>query len=320
MNRDTITKIFKNLITIRNVEIKIIEEYKNQKMRCPVHLSIGQEAISSSLDIIFNKKDKVVSSHRAHAHYIGKGGNLIKFFGELLGLDGCSGGVGGSMHLNDKNVGFIGSTAIVGNTIPVGVGLSFADKINNKNNTTIIFFGEGATEQGVFYESINFAALKKTPTIFVCENNLYSVYTPLKYRQPKERHLINFSKSFGLKTFKTDGNNPLKVYETFKLAKNFIRKNNKPVFIQFNTYRYIEHCGVNQDDHLNYRPSKEINFWKKKCPIKFIKKYCIDKKILTKEETLKIERQITKNIDNKFELATKLKKPNFDKIQKNFYK
>ena len=133
-------------------------------MRCPTHLSIGQEAVSAAFSEVVNKKDFAVSSHRAHVHYLAKGGNLKKMIAEIYGKKtGCSKGKGGSMHLIDLDVNFMGSSAIVGNSIPIGTGLALSAKINNTNQKSFIFFGDGATEQGVFYESINFAAVKNLP-------------------------------------------------------------------------------------------------------------------------------------------------------------
>ena len=168
-------------------------------MRCPVHLSIGQEAIAAPLKFLLKKKDIVISGHRAHAHYIGKGCNLEKFIFELyLKEKGFSQGKAGSMHLFDKKNGFYGSSPIVANAIPLGVGMGYFNKINKQNKIFTIFFGDGATEEGVFYESLNFAALHNLKVIFICENNLYSVYSNLSFRQPKTRDISKVSESLGI--------------------------------------------------------------------------------------------------------------------------
>ena len=186
-----INKLYYQNYRIRSVETHIAENYSKGEMRCPTHLSIGQEAVSAALSQIMRKKDFAVSSHRAHAHYMAKGGSLKKMIAEIYGkVTGCSKGKGGSMHLIDIKSNFMGSTAIVGNTIPVGVGLALSSKIKKEDKFSFIFFGEGAVEEGVFYESINFAAIKKLPVIFICENNFYSVYSPLNVRQPKKETYI----------------------------------------------------------------------------------------------------------------------------------
>ena len=297
MKKKFYRKILENLILIRKTEELISREYSKNNFRCPVHLSIGQEGISAPINLIFNNGDLLVSSHRAHAHYIGKGCSVKKLLAEILGLVGCSGGIGGSMHLTDKSKGFIMSTAIVANSIPVGVGLSLSQKLEKKKNITLIFFGDGATEQGIFYESINFAALKNLPCLFVCEDNLYSVYSSLKDRQPK-RELVKIIKQMGIEGATEDGNDPIKVLQLYQKAKNYILTKKKPFFIKFKTYRYLEHCGPLNDDSLNYRTKREINFWKKKCPVTNYKKFLIEKKILPttfiNQQEKKIELKILK--------------------------
>jgi len=251
------------------------------------------------------KLDFAVSTHRGHAHYLAKGGDLKKMIAEIYGkVTGCSKGIGGSMHLMDLNVNFMGSSAIVGNSIPVGVGLGLSAKLKKKNQISYVFFGEGATEQGVFYESINFAIIKKLPVVFICENNLYSVYSDLKYRQPKTRKIYQLVKSFGIQTYKCNGNNVLDSYNTLVKARKFLLKKKQPVFIEFSTYRWLEHCGPNYDNDLKYRSEKEFNFWKKKDPIKKLKRYL--KKNFSHE---KAEKRINNEINNAFKFALRSKFP-----------
>lgn len=319
MKKKVLEKILKNLFVIRKTEELISSQYKFNKFRCPVHLSIGQEAISAPLDIVFKRQDLAVSSHRAHAHYIGKGCSIENLFAEILGLDGCSGGVGGSMHLTDKSKGFICSTAIVGNSIPIGVGLALSQKLEKSKNITLIFFGEGATEQGVFYESVNFAALKKLPSLFICEDNKYSVYTGLQDRQPRKRKIIKIIENMGIKAIETDGNDILNVIKVYKQAKDYILKNKKPYFIKFNTYRYLEHCGPDDDNFLNYRPNYEVKYWKQKCPLKIYENFLIKKKFFNKQEINKIDKAVEKKVLKKFTKSKKFKKPSFGKLKKILY-
>ena len=176
--------IFESMLRIRYVEEQIASIIL-MKMRCPTHLSIGQECVPSVIGELTDVEDKAVSTHRCHAHYLGKGGNLKKMIAEIHGKQhGCAGGKGGSMHLIDKEMGFMGSSAIVGNSIAIGTGIGLSLKLKRSNSISIVYLGEGATEEGVFHESINFAALKGLNVAFICENNLYSVYSPLCVRQP----------------------------------------------------------------------------------------------------------------------------------------
>ena len=173
---ETVSRIFAKMLRIRHIESEIASRYKEGEMRCPTHLSIGQECVPSVIGELTTSEDKAVSTHRCHAHYLGKGGNLKKMISEIYGRKtGCSQGKGGSMHLIDKDAGFMGSSAIVGNSIAIGTGIGLSLKLKKLENISIVYLGEGATEEGVFYESINFAALKNLNVAFICENNLYSV-------------------------------------------------------------------------------------------------------------------------------------------------
>ena len=262
-------EILKMMIKIRTLEEEIAKKYDEQKMRCPTHLSIGQEAVPATISSFLTDKDFAVSTHRGHAHYIAKGGNIKAMISEIYGKEtGCSKGKGGSMHLIDKKVGFMGTSAIVGNSIPIGVGLALSSKINDTNQISCVFFGDGAVEEGVFYESVNFAALHKLPVLFICENNLYSVYSPLSVRQPKGRIISDMVSGFGLETEHIDGNNILDKYEIIEKLVAYVRSGNGPIFLEFETYRWLEHCGNHNDDDLGYRSKEEIDFWINKDPIK----------------------------------------------------
>lgn len=253
---------------IRHVEEQIAARYTEWKMRCPTHLSIGQEAVAAAVGKVLRRDDFAVSGHRAHAHYLGKGGNLPAMIAELYGkATGCSRGHGGSMHLIDLSVGFEGSTAIVANSIPVGVGLALAAKLKNTGQISCIFFGDGAVEEGVFYESVNFAAVKKLPVLFLCENNLYSVYTPLHVRQPAGRRIHEMVHGLGLDSRDGDGNDVESVYRMTNDAADRIRRGEGPQFLEFHTYRHREHCGPNFDNNIGYRSEDEFQQWKGRDPI-----------------------------------------------------
>ena len=183
--RDERLALYRSMLKIRRVEERVQALYPEGDMRCPTHFSIGQEAVAAGVCRSLRLEDHVISAHRSHAHYIGKGGNLRAMFAELYGkVDGCASGKGGSMHLIDLSVNFLGCVPIVGSTIPIGVGASFGAMLQDRDAVTAIFFGDAATETGVFHESVNFAAVHHLPVLFVCENNLYSVNTPLDVRQP----------------------------------------------------------------------------------------------------------------------------------------
>lgn len=246
------------------IEQEIANRYKEQKMRCPVHLSIGQEAAAVGVASALNKTDKMVSTHRGHAHYLAKGGSLKGLIGELYGKStGCSRGNGGSMHLIDLSCGFHGSTSIVGGTISPGVGLAFSDRLKKQEHTTVICVGDAAIEEGVFHEAANFASLHRLKVIFVCENNGYSCYTHIHQRQPN-RPLKYISKAHKLTHLSTRPD-VWDIYSKTKVALYLAKAG--PVFLEIPTYRLIEHCGPETDDHLGYRPKEEVDYWKNLDPL-----------------------------------------------------
>ena len=307
---------YEEMLTIRMVEEAIAKNYSDEEMRCPVHLSIGQEAAAVGVCKALKKSDQAVSTHRAHAHYLAKGGNLRRMIAEIYGKEsGCSKGIGGSMHLIDRSVGFEGSTAIVGNTIPIGVGLALANKIDQKKSIVTIFLGDGATEEGVFYESVNFAATKKLKVLFICENNLYSVYSPLKYRQPKERSIYKMAESMSIMSSKVDGNNIEAIYSETKAATKKIQITSTPHLIELDTYRWREHCGPNYDNHIGYRKESEFISWKQRDPIVLFEKVLSERGIIDS----KIKKDIVKSINEKVNFAFDFaKKSKFHDPQKAF--
>lgn len=265
-------KIFLNALQIRLVEEKISSEYKNNMMRCPTHLSIGQEFIAAAVGCYASKKDFFISYHRSHAHYLAKGGSVNKLIDELHGLkSGCSKGFGGSMHLIDLKKNFIGSTAIVSSAIPIGVGFANAINLSNKKNFVFIFIGDASIEEGVFYESMNYTILKKLPVIFICENNAFSVYTHISKRQPKNRKIKNLIAGLGMKYFGGSQSRPIELLTILQKTIKYSKSKRLPSFLEVQNFRYLEHCGPNFDDHLNYRSKKIQQFWKKNDSLEIIK-------------------------------------------------
>lgn len=310
-------ELFKSIYRIRKVESKIASLYPEWDMRCPVHLSIGQEAIAVGVCQNLKRKDKIISTHRCHAHYLAKGGNLKKMIAEIYGKKtGCAEGLGGSMHLQDKSAGVVMSIPIVASPIPIGAGIAMHSLYLKKKEKfiTVIFFGEGATEEGIFHETINFAALNNLPILFVCENNFYSVYTHLRDRQPKNRDLKKIFEAHGLQGFKLDGNDVNKVSSISKKAITQIRKTSKPSFIEFKTYRWLEHCGPFWDDNLNYRSKGELKKWIKYCPLDKIKKKIL--KAYSAEQIFKVEFKIDKEIEIAFKFAKKSPFPSKSSLKK----
>jgi len=320
LDSSELIKFYEMFFKIRRTEENITREYHLGEMRCPVHLSIGQESVSAAFSLTQELSDIAFSTHRAHAHYLAKGGNLNKMIAEIYGkVTGCSRGRGGSMHLVDKEVGFIGSSAIVGNSIPIGVGYSLAKKLKNDDSVTYIFLGDGAVEEGSFYESVNFAVLKNLKIIFVCENNLYSVYTRLSERQPEARKITDLVQGLGVLTYHGDGSLPDVCLELFKNARENCLTNSAPQFIEFETYRWLEHCGPNTDDHLNYRPKNELEFWKSKDQLENLRNMIIGQKLLSLLQVTELEESIELEIEIAFNQAKKDPFPSIEEILNSQY-
>ena len=308
------------MVLIRTVEETIAERYQQQKMRCPTHLSTGQEAVSSAAGLALKKEDLAVSTHRSHGHYLGKGGSISKMIAEIYGKKtGCSKGKGGSMHLIDLKSGFMGSTAIVGNSIPIGAGLALAKKLDKSNSISCIFVGDGAIEEGVFSETVNFCAQKKLPVLFICENNLYSVYSPLSERQPKNRKIYKMVQAMGIKSFHGDGNDVFSAYKLINETILTIRDGGGPRFIEFATYRWREHCGPNYDNDIGYRDESEFLEWKKNDPILMAEKKLLEQNILTHEMILSIREIAKKEVGQAFKFAEKSPFPEKKDAYKDVY-
>lgn len=281
---------------IRMVEERIAELYPEQQMRCPVHLSIGQEGIAVGICHALAREDAVMSGHRAHAHYLAKGGDLKRMLAEIYGKEtGCCKGRGGSMHLIDLAVNFLGSTPIVGGTIPIATGVAWAYHLRREPRVVVVFFGEGATEEGVWHESINFAELHKLPIIFVCENNLYSVYTHISERQPA-RSVSALAAAHGLRVLTGDGNNVAQVYDLGRQAQAHARSGQGPVFMELTTYRWREHCGPNYDNDLGYRSQVEFDEWRQRDPLEQLVHSALTAGLQT-DELVAMKTRITHEID-----------------------
>jgi len=306
-NRDDAKKIIEKMLLIRLVEEAIVERYgaagADQQMRCPVHLSIGQEAAAVGACHHLNAKDKIFSTHRCHAHYLAKGGDVDKMVLELHGkMGGCLDGRGGSMHLMDDAAGITMSVPIVASSIPLAVGAALANKIDGNGQAVLTFFGDASVEEGVFHESANFAALMNLPVIFVCENNLFSVYTHLDDRQPK-RPLAELGRAHNLHTVTMNGNDVFAVAETFDTLIAKAKKDNQPSLVVLDTYRWREHCGVNFDDHLGYRDSKEFDAWKAQDPMEKAFAAVIKKGWMTQADIDAMSKKLKASIDQSFDAA-----------------
>lgn len=264
-------KIYRSLYLIRRAEEEIVRIYPTDKIKSPVHLSIGQEAVSVGVCEALQVGDIVFGTYRSHAIYLAQTGDLKGFFAELYGkATGCSKGKGGSMHLANVARGMMGTSAVVATTIPQAVGYAYAVKQRGERTVVAVFMGDGATEEGVFHESMNFAAIKNLPIIFICENNLYAIHT----HQHKRQHLAEIGgivRAHGIPAERIDNNDTAAIYARVSSAAADIRANHGgPVFIECMTCRWKEHVGPGDDFSLGYRSLDDVQKWKDRDEVRVI--------------------------------------------------
>ncbi|MEO5377439.1 MAG: thiamine pyrophosphate-dependent dehydrogenase E1 component subunit alpha [Magnetococcus sp. DMHC-6] len=260
--------LYYGMLRIRRIEEAIAKRYVEQEMRCPVHLCIGEEAVAVGVCHALTPQDVVFGNHRSHGHFLAKGGCLNRMMAEIYGkASGCCGGRGGSMHLIDQEAGFLGAVPIVGGTVPLAVGAAWAAQLRRENRVAVVFFGDGCFEEGVLHESMNFAALKKLPVLFVCENNRLSVYTRIEERQP-DRPIHAIAAAHGLGVWCGDGNDVETVARQAGSAVALARQGEGPQFLEFMTDRWLGHVGPDFDDDLGYRPNECQADRLQRCPLK----------------------------------------------------
>ena len=255
------------MVQIRCAEEKIGDEVSEGKIQCPCHLVIGQEAVPTALAPHIRSGDKVFGAHRSHAHYLALGGDLYKLFAEIQGKDdGCSRGMGGSMHLIDKANQLYGTVPIVGATIPIATGAGIAAKMSEKGEVAVSFFGDGAAEEGALHESLNLAASMKLPVIFFCENNLFSSHLHISLRQPSDS-IARFAHGHHIPSITLDGNDVVALYRASQTAVEICRRGDGPVFIEAVTYRWRGHVGPREDVDVGVKREDDLGKWKKRDPI-----------------------------------------------------
>lgn len=312
-------QLLTTMLRIRMVEEYICELYPEQEMRTPVHLYTGQEAVAAGVCAALKQSDTLVSNHRSHGHYLAKGGDLKRFAAELYGKKtGCSGGRGGSPHLVDTSCGIMGSSAIVAGGIPIGVGAALAASIKNTKSVTAVFFGDGAADQGVLHESLNFAALKKLPVFFILENNQYATASHQSKRQPGN-DTYKIADGYKIPTCQIDGNDVNLVYETANKAVENARQGHGPSFIECLTFRWEAHVGPEKDIKKGYPPLDELEIWKKRCPINGLFQRLKGAGLIKEEMVEEIKEKIRNEINAAFHQAKNDAYPDINSISHNVW-
>jgi len=272
------------MLLIRHLEQQLVDYYLKNKIMSFVHFYVGQEAVAAGICDNLRPDDKVFGNHRSHGHYLAKGGDPLALVSELLGkANGCCHGKGGSMHMIDKSVRFMGSTPILGSVAPIATGSAFASKLLGKDDVTVGFFGDGASEEGIVSESINFAALNKLPLLLVIENNLYSVISKLGDRRSPKHSTKKIVTGLGATYLQADGNNYADVHHHANKAVSLARQGS-PVVLECIVYRHMAHSAPIFDDKACYREVDTFEERVKQCPISRLRETIEEKAIMTTAE------------------------------------
>ena len=300
---DDLIMLYRSMLRIRRIEEEIERRYHQDLMKTPIHLVIGQEAASVGACSALRRDDVVYTSHRTHGAYLAKGGDLKRMLCEMhCRANGCVGSRGGSMHLIDKEVGLAGSSAIVGGAVPIATGAALAARMRKTDRVVMVFIGDATTEEGVTSESLNFATLKRLPVVFFCENNFYSVQSPLATRQPP-REIHAWAAAHGMPGVRVDGMNVLAVLAAAGDAVERARGGGGPTFIEALLYRYRAHGGAGDDSASGYRDVLEREAWESRCPVTVYRDYLVSAGLLDAARIADFEAAIGTEIADAFAYA-----------------
>ena len=311
--------LFRMMLRIRLCEESFVEPILSKEVCTPCHLYSGEEAVAVGLCSALSKNDYIFGNHRSHGHFLAKGGSMKAMAAEIYCREtGCSRGRGGSMHLIDPEVGMLGAAPIVAGTISLAVGAALASAIRKDGRMAVSFFGDGATGEGVLYESLNLAALMKLPIVFACENNLYATHMPV--RECRVNQPINrIAEPFCIEIHTVDGNDVLKVYEASRKAVETCRTGNGPVFMEFMTYRFRGHVGPDdniQGSHTDIRPKEEIAMWMAKDPIKRFEQYLMENRLMDEDRLHVIKDEVTAEVIEAQDFAKRSSRPGKEELTK----
>lgn len=292
----TLERFYRSLYRIRRVEEEVARVYPSDKIQSPVHLSIGQEAVSVGVCEALAPGDVVFGTYRSHALYLAKGGDLKRMIAELYGkAAGIAKGKGGSMHLIDVSAGVMGTSAVVATGIPHAVGYAYALKMQGRPQIVACVFGDGAVDEGAWHESMNFAALKRVPVVFICENNSYAIHSHQRDRQPQS-NIVERARAYGIAAEQLP-DDVLRVHAKVSQAARAVRRGSGPQFFECLTYRWKEHVGPNDDYHQGYRSRDEAEPWFANDQVKRVAG------LLDHEVRVTIEREVDQEIADAFAFA-----------------
>lgn len=303
-SKERLFDFLETMTTIREAERAIAQLVIDGHAKCPCHLAIGQEGVATGVSSILNHTDYVFGNHRSHGHYLALGSDLKKLMAEVLGkATGASHGMGGSMHLISQETGFIGSVPIVAGTIPIATGAALAAKMNGKKQVAISYFGDGATEEGGFHESMNLASAYQLPILFVCENNLYSSHLDIMVRQPADV-ISRYAHAHQIRYEMVDGNDVAEVSRKAGELIESVRAGKGPAFLEAVTYRWLGHVGPDENIDVGVRRSKEdLDAWKERDPIRRLYEALIKSDMITEKEYFTLQKKVSKSVKEAVQFA-----------------
>ena len=320
VERILLKSMYTMMLKIRIFEERLAELLFQEEIKCPTHLYIGQEAVAVGVCAALRSDDYVFSTHRSHGHYIAKGGQLKPLMAEIYcRKTGCSSGKGGSMHIAAPEFGLMGSSSIVAGGIPLAVGAALASAMQGDGRVSVTFFGDGATDEGVFHECLNFASLKTLPVIFICENNLYSTHLRLSLRQPTD-NIYQKAETHKMQGFRVDGNNVIAIFQSAQEAVERARDGQGPTLIECRTYRWRAHVGPWHDLDFWFRTKEEVEGWIERCPVKMHERVLLDKGILSESEAKEIHDKICEEIEESISFARNSPFPDKSEIMEDVFK
>jgi pyruvate dehydrogenase E1 component alpha subunit len=316
IDKETILEMYKRMNQARAFEEKVSYFFARGMVHGTTHLSVGEEASSVAACMALNKDDLITSTHRGHSQVIGKGIDLNKMMAELLGkYTGYCKGKGGSMHIADVEAGNLGANGVVGGGHGIAVGAALTQQMKKTGKIVLCFFGDGASNEGSFHESLNLASVWKLPVIFYCENNLYGMSVPVKNSMNIKDIAIR-AKAYGIPGYVVDGNNAIDVYNLIKEVSEYVRSGKGPVLVESKTYRWLGHS---KSDAQVYRTKEEVEEWKKKCPIRRLRKYILENNIAKEEELNDIEKTAKDQIEEAVEFANNSPNPPIETVTEDVY-
>ena len=296
-SREELVHLYRVMLTIRRFEERVVIDYHSGAIPGIVHSYIGQEAVATGVCTNLRIDDRIISNHRGHGHCIAKGADMNRMMAEMYGRKtGYCKGKGGSMHIADFAIGMLGANGIVAGGLPIAGGAALAAQLEGGDKVVVLFFGDGATNEGEFHEVCNLASIWKLPLLFACENNGYGVNTPVKYATGLDHVSERATGGYGIPSAVVDGNDVVAVYEATQKAMGEVRKGNGPFFLEFLTYRWRGHFEAPGMPDL--RPVEELESWKKKCPVKNFERVLLDEGIITQEALEDIDREVMQEIED----------------------